>query len=154
MQLHLGTARIECRWSSGVIGSMNSHEGQPCTVNKTKVQECQAFEPNYTNVTIEYQAPPTSPNSEVSKIEVEVAATIGLRGNDWHLRCGSPAMLAGTNFVDMVFVLPKASWTLSLKMRRSSLSLIEESHLSVEKDQVKSKLCGREIERFVQGRRA
>jgi len=78
MELHVsrageyeGATKIECLWSAWV------YEGQPCTVNKTRIQECHEYAPNYTNVTIEYPYPPAPPHCDVHNVEVDVCS------DDW-----------------------------------------------------------------------
>mmetsp|Transcript_20849 Transcript_20849/g.47917 ORF Transcript_20849/g.47917 Transcript_20849/m.47917 type:complete len:533 (+) Transcript_20849:62-1660(+) len=78
MELHVsrageyeGATKIECLWSAWV------YEGEPCTVNKTRIRECHEFEPNYTNVTIEYPQPPTPPSCDASNVEIDVCS------DDW-----------------------------------------------------------------------
>jgi len=66
-----GATRIECLWSAWI------YEGEPCTVNKTRIRECHEFHPNFTNVTIEYPPPPFPPACDASYVEIDVCS------DDW-----------------------------------------------------------------------
>eukprot|EP00403_Amphidinium_massartii_P020342 CAMPEP_0178399060 /NCGR_PEP_ID=MMETSP0689_2-20121128/15087_1 /TAXON_ID=160604 /ORGANISM="Amphidinium massartii, Strain CS-259" /LENGTH=582 /DNA_ID=CAMNT_0020019829 /DNA_START=67 /DNA_END=1813 /DNA_ORIENTATION=+ len=63
-----GATKIECLWSAW------EYEGQPCTVNKTRIKECHEFKPNYTNVTIQFPPPPPPPPCDASSVDIDVCS--------------------------------------------------------------------------------
>ena len=66
---YIGATKIQCLWSAWI------YEGMPCTVNKTRIKECNEYPPNLTNITIEFPSPPSPPDCTPSNdVSIDVCS--------------------------------------------------------------------------------